>query len=91
MIIAIIRSAVHARVQNLIILNDEGFYELIVDMDLEAAKASGDPPGFFKKTMAEHLAMCVQSTGLPLKENLWDIYFSDFAQKEFNMPAGVTA
>jgi len=90
MIIAIIRSVPHARVQNLIILNDEGFYELLVDMDLEECKASGDPPGFFKKTMAEHLAMCVKTAGLPLKERLWDVYFTEWAQKEFNMPEGFT-
>lgn len=91
MIIATIRSKPHARVQNLILLNDDGFYELQVEMDEEQMKASGDPFGFVKKTISEHLAVCVKETKLPLNEGLWDVYISQWAQTNFNLPGGFTA
>lgn len=89
--IATIRSKPHARVHNLIILNDEGFYELEVHMDEEEMKASGDPFGFVKKTISEHLVVCIRATKLPLNEGLWDVFIGSWAQKEFNLPGGFTA
>lgn len=89
--LATIRSKPHARVHNLIILNDEGFYELEVHMDEEEMKASGDPFGFVKKTISEHLVVCIRVTKLPLNEGLWDVFIGPWAQKEFNLPKGFTA
>lgn len=89
--LATIRSKPHARVQNLIILNDEGFYELEVHMDMAEMAASGDPAGFVNKTIAQHLAMCIATTKLPLHEGLWDVFISPWAQKNFNLPKGFTA
>lgn len=70
---------------------EEGFYELPVHVKMSIAAATGDPKGFVQKTISEHLAGCIQATGLPLGEGLWDVQFSNFAQNNLNYPAGFTA
>lgn len=83
--IATIRSLVHPRVEGLIIV-DEGFYELEVHVDMKEAETTGDPQGFVNHQVAKHLAVCAQTTKVPMYEKLWFVQFSPFAQVELNMP-----
>lgn len=87
MLIALIRSVPHAKVESLLITED-GLYELEVHVDLVEARASGDAPGFVRKTIAQHLAQCVSTTKLPLGESLWQVAFTKWAQTNFNYPEG---
>ena len=88
MLICTITSKVTAQVHGIAL--EPGFYELAVDVSAREALGSGDPRGFVKKTIAQHLAVCVRETELPLGEGLWDIRFSLFAQTELNLPEGFT-
>lgn len=90
MLIALIRSVPHAKVENLLITED-GFYELEVHVDMTEALASGSPKEFIKHEIAKHLARCVQDTGLPLKEGLWAVAFTTIAQTQLEFPQGFIA
>lgn len=70
---------------------EDGVFELDVEITLAQLAASGDPAGFVQKTIAEHLAKCVLRTGMPLKEGLWQVTFSKWAQNNFNYPEGFIA
>ena len=85
--IATIRSLIHAKVESLII-TDEGFYELGVNVNMAEARASGDPKGFCNKEIAQHLASCVEATGIPVKEGYWTVEFSQWAQTNLDYPGG---
>ena len=87
-IICTIRSTITAKVDDNII--EPGFHESVVRVRMSEAVASGDPFGFIQKTIAEHLARCVHDTGMPLKEKLWHVQFTQFAQNNFNLPEGFT-
>lgn len=90
--VATIESCIHNRTSStLIILPDEGFYEVEVNVDEEEMKESGDPKGFVQRVIAEHLAECVRETKLPFKENLWLVHFTQEAQAAFNFPEGFLA
>lgn len=84
--IAIIRSLVHAPVLSGLIVGEDGFYELEVNIDMTEAKASGDPQGFVNHQVARHLASCTQRTTVPMGEGLWYVQFSPWAQTHLNMP-----
>lgn len=84
--IAIIRSLVHTPVKGPIILGEDGFFELEVNVDMDEALASGDPQGFVNKEVAQHLAHCARETSVPMYENLWYVQFSPWAQDNLNMP-----
>lgn len=64
----------------------EGQFSLSVDSSLEEILASGDPWGFVKHLLAQHLAVCVKSTGLPLGEGMWLVKFGPFVQANFTCP-----
>lgn len=85
--IATIRSRVVTKLDN----DETGYFHLPVQVSMKEAAATGDPQGFISKTIGEHLAGCVASTGLPLKEGLWEVEFSQFALNNFNYPKGFTA
>lgn len=70
---------------------EPGQYVSHVHVKMSVASATGDPKGFVKKTISEHLAGCVAESGIPLGERMWDIQFSKFAQSNFNFPEGFTA
>jgi len=89
-LIALIRSVPHAKVESLLITED-GFYELEVHVDMTEALASGAPKEFIKHEIAKHLARCVQDTGLPLKEGLWAVAFTTIAQTQLEFPQGFIA
>lgn len=74
----------------LIAPEEDGQFILHVDVEEAALKASGDPAGYVSKTLAEHLAQCVSSTGLPLHNELWEISFTKWTQNHFNYPEGIT-
>lgn len=86
--IATIASMIHPQLRGGKI--EGGCYELIVHVRMEQALASGDPPGFVQKTLAEHLASCVKSAGIPLNEKCWQIKFTKFAQDNFHYPEVAT-
>lgn len=67
---------------------EDGVFELDVEITLGELAMSGDPGGFVQKTIAEHLAKCVLRTGMPLKEGLWQVTFTKWAQNNFNYPEG---
>lgn len=84
--IATITSMIHPRLTDAGI--EGGFFELEVHVRMDKALASGDPEGFVQKILAEHLASCVASTGLPLKESCWQVIFTRWAQTNLNYPEG---
>lgn len=88
-LICVIRSSVTAKTENNVL--EPGFYETPVHVRMSEAVASGDPKGFVQKVISEHLALAVRETGMPLKERLWHIQFTHFAQNNFNFPEGFTA
>lgn len=90
-LICTIRSGVTVKFTGAGIATDEGFYELPVHVRMSEAAASGDPKGFVQKEIARHLAGCVEHTKLPLKEGLWNVHFTRFAQRELGYPEGFTA
>lgn len=90
-LICTIRSGVTVKFTGTGIATEEGFYELPVHVRMSEATASGDPLGFVQKEIARHLAGCVKDTGLPLKEGLWQVQFTNFAKNNFNFPEGFTA
>lgn len=63
-----------------------GTWGVEVHLTEEEIKASGDPSGFVKHQISKHLAGCVASTDIPLREGLWTITVSKQAQKLFNLP-----
>lgn len=71
--------------------DETGYFVSQVQVSMKDASASGDPKGFVQKTIAEHLAVAVHETKLPLNEGLWQVEFSQFARNNFNFPQGVTA
>lgn len=87
MLIATIRSLAMQKMHGEII-EEEGFFELNVDVDMEEAKASGDPKGFVNKEVATHLGQCVAATKIPLFEGVWSVEFSTFAQTVLEYPEG---
>lgn len=90
--ICTIESCIHERVnEHLIILPEDGFYNLEVHVEEEHLATEKDPKGFVQHAIAEHLAGCVASTKLPLKEGLWLVKFTEEAQKAFNFPEGFIA
>jgi hypothetical protein len=90
-LICTIRSGVTVKFTGAGVAMDEGFYELPVHVRMSEAAETGDPQGFIMKEIARHLAGCVQDTGLPLKEGLWSVQFTNFAKDNFNFPEGFTA
>lgn len=84
--LAIIRSLVHARVENLVLLPEEGFYEVEVTALPSQLRESGSPAEFCKKLIVDHLVVCARSTKVPMYENLWYVQFSPWAQIHLNMP-----
>lgn len=68
-----------------------GTWEIHVHVSMGEAAASGDPKGFCQKEIARHLAGCVAESGIPLREGMWAVAFSRFAQSNFNFPAGFIA
>jgi len=89
MLICVIRSLVTIRPTDEIL--EPGFHELPVHVKMSVAAATGDALGFVQNEIAQHLAKCVSETGLPLKEGLWNVEFTNFAQNNFNFPKGFTA
>lgn len=65
--------------KNLIITNEEGYYELYVEGDTDDAK--GDVKGYCNKRISEHLASAIKDTDVPLNEGLWEVIFSDWSSK----------
>lgn len=90
-LICTIRSGVTVKFTGAGVAVDEGFYELPVHVRMSEARASGDPKGFVTKEIGRHLAGCVEHTKLPLNEGLWNVEFTNFAQRELNYPKGFTA
>lgn len=84
--IATIRSLVHNRVENLILLPSEGFYELEVHVTEEQLTLSNDPQGFVNHLIAKHLASCAHNTSVPMGEGLWYVQFSPWARLNLNLP-----
>lgn len=84
-----IRSNITAKFEDNIL--EPGYYETNVHVRMSEATATGDPKGFVQKTIAEHLARAVADTGLPLKEGLWSVAFTQFAQNNLGFPGGFTA
>lgn len=93
MLICTIRSLVTMRpkFEDSSLLQEEGFYELPVEVSMVEAAATGDPKGFINKTIAEYLASCVIRTGIPANERLWSVEFSEWAQTYLNYPGGFLA
>jgi len=87
MLIATIRSVALDRIQGPVIV-DEGFFELEVDVDMELARASGDPKGYINKEISAHIGQCVRATKIPIHEKLWAIEFSIYAQTVLEYPEG---
>jgi hypothetical protein len=73
------------------ITDEVGYFVSEVDVSMVEASATGDPSGFVQHKIAEALAVAVLLTNLPLKEGLWLIEFSKFAQNNFNYPEGIVA
>lgn len=71
--------------------DEPGFFELEVNIPYDTLNTCGDPKGYSQAVIAQHLASCVKTTGLPLNEGLWNITFSGWARKRLNYPAGFTA
>lgn len=63
-----------------------GRFELPINIELDEAK--GDVPGYIKASIAGHLAKCVQTTKIPLNVGMWNVSFTQEAQRMFNLPAG---
>lgn len=90
--ICTIRSRVIERPSNeSITLLEGGFYEMQVEVPMGMASLSGDPKGYVKKEIARHLARCVEDTGVPLNNGLWNVAFTQWAQDNLNFPGGFTA
>lgn len=70
---------------------EPGRYSIEVHVRMSEAAATGDPQGFIQKEIARHLAGCVADTGIPLKERMWHVEFTNFAMNNFNFPKGFTA
>lgn len=87
MLIATIRSRVVTDKRN----SEVGYFVTEVEVEMREASASGDPKGFVQHKIAEALAYAVKTTTLPLKEQLWSVEFSKFAQINFNFPEGFIA
>lgn len=87
MLIATIRSLAMQKMRGEII-EEEGFFELEVNVDMEAAKTSGDPKGFINKEVAISLQGCVMKTKIPLGEGVWSVEFSTFARTILEYPEG---
>lgn len=85
--IATIRSRIVTKLDN----DETGYFVTQVQVSMRDAAASGDPKGFIQKTISEHLAVAIHSTGLPLNEGLWEVEFSQFALNNFSFPKGFTA
>ena len=64
----------------------EGQFELEVHSSLEEILSSGDPWGYVKHLIAQHLAICVKTAGIPLGEKAWMVKFGPFIQANFNCP-----
>lgn len=88
--VATIRSKITTKVTGGLDL-EAGIYESEVYVSLDPLVTKGDPRGYVKHQIAVHLAGCVKATLLPTGEQLWDIHFTDFAQKAWNFPRGFTA
>lgn len=90
--ICTIESCIHERVnEHLIILPEEGFYNLEVHVEESDLVGETDPKGFVQHIIAQHLAGCVANTKLPLKEGLWLVRFTKEARNAFNFPEGFVA
>lgn len=63
-----------------------GTWGVEVHLTEEEIKKSGDPSSFVKYQISRHIAGCVASTNIPLREGLWVITVSKQAQKLFNLP-----
>lgn len=66
-----------------------GRYDLPIEVWLE--EAEGDITGYINHCVAQYLAKCVQSTKVELGYKLWNVDFTQEAQRMFNLPAGFTA
>lgn len=82
--VANIRSLVHRRNQNLVVVDlDEGYWDLDVYADLD--KAKGDVPGYVKMIIAQHIKLCSDKTGIPMGEDHWVIQYSPWTIEELNI------
>lgn len=86
--VATIQSTIQVKADDNVL--EPGFYELEVHVSLSYLVTKGDPKGWVKREVARHLAGCIEATGLPMHEGLWDVRFTDFACKHFNLPRGFT-
>lgn len=84
MLVARIKSIPHNRG------GEHGVFELEVVVSRRDMLASGSPYEFTKSEIARHLAGCIRTAKMPLGEGLWEIEFTQEAQRMFNFPAGVT-
>lgn len=65
---------------------EEGYFESNVEVSLADVVQSRDPWGYCRHILAQHLAKCVQTSGIPLNEGAWLVRFGPFAQANFNCP-----
>ena len=86
MLIATIKSSLMMDMED----NSPGDYLSEVRINYTVLKNSGAPQAYAQHIIAQHLAKCVHSTGLPLNEKLWHISFSPWAQKHLGFPQGFT-
>lgn len=64
----------------------EGQFFLEVEVDPALMIRSGDPAGYIKNQIAQHLAKCVRFSGIPLHERAWKVEFEKWTQMHFHYP-----
>lgn len=69
---------------------EDGFFECTVHVSLDELSKQSDPKGFCDNLIARSLHNCRIESGLPLREDLWLVTFTQWARKSFNYPEGFT-